>query len=47
MKIVRNILEATINAEYIRIYPDEAESFADWGWVEQHKQIEHLTYRQS
>src|SRR5271157_2007234 len=42
MKIVRNMLEATINAEYIRRHPDEAESFTDWAWVEQHKEIEYF-----
>jgi len=37
MKIVRSILETAINAEYFRKYPDQAQFYLDWHWVETHK----------
>ena len=37
MKVLRGMLEATINAEYLRLNPTELDNFLDWAWVEQHK----------
>ena len=37
MKIARNILELSINAEYLRMHPTSVDDFVDWFWVEQHK----------
>jgi len=37
MKIARNLLELSINAEYLRINPAAVDDFVDWFWVEQHK----------
>jgi hypothetical protein len=43
MKIARNLLEVSINAEYLRMNPAAVEDFVDWFWVEQHRW---LTYAQ-
>jgi hypothetical protein len=37
MKIARNLLELSINAEYLRMNPAAVDDFVDWFWVEQHK----------
>ena len=37
MKIVRNVLETAINMEYIRRFPEQAQLYLDWHWVEVHK----------
>jgi hypothetical protein len=37
MKIARNLLELSINAEYLRMNPTAVDDFVDWFWVEQHK----------
>ena len=37
MKIVRNVLETAINAEYIRRFPEQAQHYLDWHWIETHK----------
>lgn len=42
MKIVRNLLETAINAEYFRKYPEQAQLYLDWHWVETHKSYEYL-----
>jgi hypothetical protein len=43
MKIARNLLEVSINAEYLRMNPALVDDYLDWFWVEQHKW---LTYAQ-
>lgn len=43
MKIARNVLELSINAEYLRMNPAAVDDFVEWFWVEQHKW---LTYAQ-
>lgn len=42
MKIARTILETTINAEYLRVFPEECENYLEWHWVEQHKLLEYM-----
>jgi Family of unknown function (DUF5677) len=42
MKIVRGVLEDSINMEYMRRFPDQAEKYLEWQWVEQHKLYKHL-----
>jgi len=42
MKILRGMLEGTINAEYLRINPVELANYIDWGWVEQHRHHEFM-----
>jgi Family of unknown function (DUF5677) len=37
MKIVRGVIENAINAEYLRMFPDQAENYMEWRWVELHK----------
>lgn len=37
MKIVRGVVENAINAEYLRQFPDQAEKYMEWHWVELHK----------
>ncbi len=37
MKIVRGVVENAINAEYLRRFPDQAEKYMEWHWVELHK----------
>lgn len=37
MKIARTMLEAAINAEYLRLTPNEFDDYLEWHWVEQHK----------
>lgn len=37
MKIVRGVVENSINAEYLRQCPDQAEKYMEWHWVELHK----------
>ena len=37
MKIVRGGVENAINAEYLRQFPDQAEKYMEWHWVELHK----------
>ena len=43
MKIARNLLELSINAEYLRMNPAAVSDFVDWFWVEQNRL---LTYAQ-
>lgn len=42
MKIVRGVMENAINMEYMRRFPDQAEKYLEWQWVEQHKLARHL-----
>ena len=42
MKIVRGVMENAINMEYMRQFPDQAEKYLEWQWVEQHKLHKHL-----
>jgi hypothetical protein len=42
MKIVRGIMENAINMEYMRRFPDQAEKYLEWRWVEQHKLYRHV-----
>ena len=37
MKIGRDTVENAINAEYLRRFPDQAEKYIKWRWVELHK----------
>jgi hypothetical protein len=37
MKIVRGLIENSINAEYLRQNPDRCKDYLDWHWIEQHK----------
>ena len=39
MKVLRGMLESTINAEYLRLNPAELDNYLNWGWVEQHRQL--------
>ncbi len=43
MKIARNLLELSINAEYLRRNPAAVDDFVEWFWVEQYQW---LTYAQ-
>jgi hypothetical protein len=36
MKIARNLLELSINAEYLRMQPAAVDDYVEWFWVEQH-----------
>jgi hypothetical protein len=42
MKIARSILESTINAEYLRRFPEEYDNFLRWRWVEQHNWLNYM-----
>ena len=42
MKIVRGVLENAINMEYMRRFPEQAEKYLEWQWVEHHKLYRHL-----
>lgn len=42
MKIARTVLETTINAEYLRLFPDECDDYLDWHWVEQYKLLAYM-----
>ena len=42
MKIVRGVMENAINMEYMRQFPDQAEKYLEWQWVEQYKLRKHL-----
>ena len=42
MKIVRGVMENAINMEYMRQFPDQAEKYLEWQWVEEHKLHQHL-----
>lgn len=37
MKVVRNVVEIAINARYIGLFPEQAEKYLGWYWVEKHK----------
>jgi hypothetical protein len=37
MKILRNLLEVSINAEYLRVNANAVDDFLEWFWVEQHR----------
>jgi len=39
MRVARTVLEIAINAEYLRLMPDEFEDYLEWYWIEQHKLI--------
>ncbi len=39
MKIARTCLESAINAEYLRLEPNEYSDFKDWHFVEQHRKL--------
>jgi hypothetical protein len=39
MKIARTLLETAINAEYLRLFPDECDDYLDWLWVERYKRL--------
>lgn len=41
MKILRGMLETSVNAEYIRRFPHEFRDFADWRHVEIYRHYEH------
>jgi Family of unknown function (DUF5677) len=47
MKVLRGMLEGTINAEFLRLNPAELENYLDWGWVEQHKHHEFIRDRRA
>lgn len=42
MKIARTILESSINAEYLRLFPGECDDFLEWHWVEQYKMLKYV-----
>jgi hypothetical protein len=42
MKVARTLLESAINAEYLRMFPEECEDYLEWHWVEQHKMLEYM-----
>jgi hypothetical protein len=42
MKIARTILESSINAEYLRLFPDECDDYLEWHWVEQYKMLKYV-----
>jgi len=46
MKIARNLLELSINAEYLRMNPAELENYLDWFWVEQHNWLNYAEQHQ-
>jgi Family of unknown function (DUF5677) len=37
MKIVRALMEYAINAEYLRLFPDESDDYLEWHWIEQYR----------
>ena len=39
MKIVRNMLENAINAAYIQKFPEQAEKYLEWHWVEDRNKL--------
>ena len=42
MKIARTILESSINAENLRLFPGECDDFMEWHWVEQYKMLKYV-----
>ena len=42
MKVARTLLEGAINAEYLRMFPEESENYLEWHWVEQYKVLEYM-----
>ena len=44
MKIVPGVMENSINAEYMRQFPDQADKYLESQWVEQHKLYNHMVY---
>ena len=42
MRIVRSLLETSINAEYLRLRPGEFEDYKEWYHVERFKEMEYL-----
>lgn len=41
-KILRSMLEYTINAEYLRRNPDDVANFLNWHWIEHYKQYRYM-----
>jgi hypothetical protein len=41
-KVARSALENAINAEYLRLYPDEVDNYLEWKFVEDHKKLESI-----
>src|SRR5579884_4113038 len=42
MRILRSLLETTINMEYLRVRPEEFEDYKEWFHVERFKEQEYL-----
>jgi hypothetical protein len=42
MRELRSLLEISINAEYLRLWPAEFEDYKEWYWVERFKEQEYL-----
>jgi hypothetical protein len=42
MKIARTILESSINAEYLRLFPEECDDYLEWHWVEQYRLLKYV-----
>jgi hypothetical protein len=47
MKIARNLLELSINAEYLRMNPTAVDDFIEWFWVEQQKWLTYAEQQDS
>jgi Family of unknown function (DUF5677) len=39
MKIARTVMETAVNAEYLRQFPTEFESYINWYWIEKNKDL--------
>lgn len=42
MKLMRTLLETSINTEYLRLHPSEYEDYKEWFWIEQYKELEYI-----
>jgi hypothetical protein len=42
MKIARTVMEAAINAEYIRRFPAECDFYLNWHWIEQYRLLAYV-----
>ena len=42
MKLMRSLLETSINTEYLRLRPLEYEDYKEWFWIEQYKELEYI-----
>jgi hypothetical protein len=42
MKLVRTLLETSINTEYLRLCPSEFDDYKEWFWIEKYKELVYI-----